>query len=71
MIHMASLQTWSQLDLHHNLSVGILDPQAGPVSAFPQKVDLRAASLCITAKQAIISMLGEPLHVQTPLCHLR
>lgn len=66
--HAASLQTWSQLGLQRDLSVDTTDSQCGPVSAFPQKGDLRAAC-CLTAAQATVSGLGGPLPAQDSLCH--
>lgn len=59
----ASLQAWSQLGIQRDLSVDTPDQQPGPVSAFPQKGDLRATSLCITAKQRTLQ--------GAPLCYLR
>lgn len=66
--HTASLQTWSQLGLQRDLSVDTTDSQAGPVSAFLQKGDLRA-SRCLAATQATVSGLGGPLPAQDSLYH--
>lgn len=51
--HAASLQTWSRLGLQRDLSMDTADSQAGPISAFLQKGDLRAA-LCSAATQTTV-----------------